>query len=272
MRAAAAPFSRVLVRVPEAYALLGPLEATRPGLLVLDADGRRVDARALGEGDAPAEVAAWLSAAAKAQPRERWLLRVALKAEGGGTLAAFLEAARKVEGIESAEQTNAGVVLKGRPGAIRPAGLAARAAESGAAIREFLSPVPITLTSKGKGDALAATRALAGLAGVWQAAEEEGGAVRAWVMPLLLDPEALAAKVPGWEGDFETRRFAIPGVSQGPPGMRVASRVRETPGILAVTPALASETVTVVGRKGEVDWTAVLTALRSTTPGAAEAK
>ena len=41
---AAEPYTRLMIRVPEAYLLLQHFEdATRPGLLVLDADGNAVD-------------------------------------------------------------------------------------------------------------------------------------------------------------------------------------------------------------------------------------
>ena len=45
--AATKPYVRILIRVPEAYLLLRPYNTTRPGLLILDADGRRIDSIAL---------------------------------------------------------------------------------------------------------------------------------------------------------------------------------------------------------------------------------
>ncbi len=44
---AADPYVRILIKVPEAYLLLFPLATSRPGLLVLDADARRVHSIAL---------------------------------------------------------------------------------------------------------------------------------------------------------------------------------------------------------------------------------
>ncbi len=68
---AAAPFVRLLVRVPEAYALLGPFDATRPGLLVIDGCGRRVDVIDLAHVADPGEIAKRLEAAATAPALER---------------------------------------------------------------------------------------------------------------------------------------------------------------------------------------------------------
>ena len=68
---AAAPFVRLLVRVPEAYSLLGPFDATRPGILVIDGCGRRVDVIDLARVLDPAEIAKRLESAATAPALER---------------------------------------------------------------------------------------------------------------------------------------------------------------------------------------------------------
>ncbi len=261
VREAAAPFERLLVRVPEAYPLLGPYEATRPGLLVLDADGRRVDSLALAEDSDPAAIAKWLRQAQEAPARERFILRVAPLAEGG-TIAGFVEALSKVEGVKKAEAQEDGVLVLAKAGALRPDSLARFAAEAKVEI-EVLEPAPVALLMVGDADLLSAARSLAQVPGVWAVAEEEKG-LRAWVTRLLLDPAALAKALPVFEADVEERRYAIPGVSPGPTGMKVATAVQDLPGVLAVRPVLAAQTVTVVGRKGAVSWPAVLQALRGT--------
>jgi hypothetical protein len=258
----------VLVRVPEAYPLLGPFEATRPGLLVLDADGRRVDARALAEGDDPAAVAAWLKAALTAQARERWVLRGKRRTEAGGSAAAVAEALGKVAGVHGVEAKEDLFFVLAKPGALTPAGLAAL----GEKVRvdlEIVEPVPVALVPGKDADPLVAARALANVAGVWAVAEEPKG-LRAYVTRHLLDPAAPAKAAPGWTMDVEARRYAIPKAPLGPPGMKIATSVGALPGVLAVFPALAEETVTVIGRKAPAPWPEVLKALQGVVPGAAE--
>ena len=269
VRTAAEPFVRVLVRVPEAYPLLLPFEATCPGLLVLDADGRRVDALAVTEASDPAAIAAWITASLTAPARERFVLRVR-PGEGAGTVASFAEAAGKLEGVERAEKAEERVTLFAKPGAFTPA-LLARLSAGNRWVVDLLEPAPVRLTAKEKGDPLVAARTLAGVPGVWAVAEEEGR-LRAWATRILLDPAALAKALPEYAADIEARRFSIPRVSLGPPGMKVAQAVQDLPGVLSVVPALASESITVVGRHEGVAWPGVLEALRRVVPAAAEAR
>jgi hypothetical protein len=267
VREAAEPFERVLVRVPEAYPLLVPFEATRPGLLVLDADGRRVDALALTAEADPEEVAKWLLRAREAAPRERFVLRVG-PGPGGGTVASFTAAAAKVPGLLKAEAKGEVVVLLAKPGALSP-GVLSRLAGEAKVVAEVLEPVPVALVAKEGAEALVAARALANTPGIWSVAEETDR-LRAWVTRLLLHPGVLGKGAPRYAVDVEARRYAIPGVSLGPPGMKVPAAVQDLPGVLSVIPALASETITVVGRRGVVSWPAVLEALRGTGLAAAE--
>jgi len=267
VREAAEPFARVLVRVPEAYPLLGPFEATRPGLLVLDADGRRVDARALKEGDDPAEVATWIRRALEAPARERFRLRVR-PGPGEGTAAGFAAAAAKAPGVLRAEAKGEEVEVLAKSGELPPEALARLAAAAKVQV-EILEPVPVALAPGKDADPIAASRGLARAAGTWYVAEEKER-LRAFVTRLLLDPAVLRKAAPAHEPDVEARRYAIPGVSPGPPGMKVAQAVQALPGVLAVVPDLAVESVTVVGRRGEAAWASVLEALRGVVPGAAE--
>ncbi len=247
------------MRVPEAYPLLLPYEATRPGLLVLDADGRRVDALALTEALAPAAVAKWLREGKGAAPRERFVLRVT-PGPGDATVARFVEEASAYPGALGAAAAREGVVVLARPGAVSPDGLVRLGVEAGVAV-ECLEPVPVAFTAKGEADAAAAAKALAGVAGVWAVAEGKG-TLRAWATRLLLQPAAIERASPGFASDLETRRYAIPGVSLGPHGMRVAGSLDGVPGVLSVLPELAAETVTVIGRRAAVAWPSVLAALK----------
>ena len=63
------------MRVPEAYLLVREYKAIRPGLLVLDSDGRRVAATPLLKAK-PAAIARMLDASTTAAARERGRLRL----------------------------------------------------------------------------------------------------------------------------------------------------------------------------------------------------
>jgi len=66
-------FVKIKIRVPEGYLLVRMYDTTRPALLVLDADGRRIDSIKL-LGAKPADVAARLKVALNAPAEERFIL------------------------------------------------------------------------------------------------------------------------------------------------------------------------------------------------------
>ena len=76
MVTAAEPYVRILIRVPVAYHLMRQYKCTRPGLMVLDADGRRVDAIPLRAKKA-GQVAEWLRDTLAAPADERLAVRFA---------------------------------------------------------------------------------------------------------------------------------------------------------------------------------------------------
>lgn len=142
---------RLLVRVPEAYALLGPFDATRPGLLVIDGCGRRVDVIDLAKEADPAAIAKRLEAAATAPALER----IRVTAEDPAALLREVEGAR---GTREAVATGREVRIVAEAGAAFPVLLRAKAV--------FEDPVEI-----------------ADAAGAWHA--EKG---RAYVPRVMLDP------------------------------------------------------------------------------------
>jgi len=142
---------RLLVRVPEAYTLLKPFEATRPGLLVVDGHGRRVDVIDLAQVTDPADIAKRLESAATSAVLER----IRVTAEDPDALAAELKGVR---GIREVAKDRSELRIVAEPGAAFPALLRAKV--------RFEDPVEIE-------DA----------PGAWQA---EGG--RAYVPRVLLDP------------------------------------------------------------------------------------
>jgi len=262
VREAARPFARILVRVPEAYALLVPYEAVRPGLLVLDADGRRVAALPLVEGpkgspDAVA-VARFLRDAVSAPAMERITLKVVPPAAAGTS--SLVAALAGIPGVEKAEAGKDGLSVVARAGALSPTVVSDLAKQAGAGV-EFVEPVPVAFSPGKSTDALKAARALAGSAGTWYASDDDGG-LRAWVTALLLDPRRLE-EAAGCPSDLEVRRYDLPSVSTGPSGMRISPAVRAVPGVLGVVPSLASESLAVIGRRERVRWPDVLAALQA---------
>ena len=226
--AAAEGYVRIRVRVPEAYLLLSALDATRPGLLVLDDAGRRGDCIPLpgmGAPDiGPDEVAKRLRAARDAPALERFRARVA-----GGDAAAFVAALGAREGVSSVRLEQGVLHGAAAAGKASPGSLVALARSHGVELT-VEHPVPV--------------RAETPPAAAWYAGDGE-----AWVPAHALDPAEAS--------DLEAREFALPGVSKGGPGARVAAAPLAVPGVLAVFPDLFADAERVVARKGAVDWTAV---------------
>jgi hypothetical protein len=224
---AAEPFVRIRIRVPEAYLLLFGFEAKRPGLLVLDADGRRVAGIDLpGMGGAPTDaavVAGLLADAATDPPVE--MFRVAVK----GDIDAFRGALEELDSVEGTARRGEVLRIAVSQGGLAPKNVDALARKLEVKL-EWRSPVAV--------DLLAAP-------GVWYATPQ-----RSHVIPELLDPKSLPA-------DLEARTYRLPGFPKGGTGARVAGAPLRVPGVVAVFPDIFGETQTVVGRRSRVDWKAV---------------
>jgi len=218
------PFVRLLVRVPEAYALLEPFEASRPGLLVLDADGRRVEMIDLAAVTDRAEIATRLEKAATAPAVER--IRVSLDG-AAGLLPSTLKG---VKGIRDVGVRGRELIITAEPGAAVPAVLREKADKL--ALR-FEDPAEVTLS----GDEQAP--------GAWYV---EAG--RAYVPRVLVDA--------AWKiASLETRTIDLEGVGKGPRAARVPFAALAVAGVLTAVPDFEQETLTVVARKEDVDWDAV---------------
>ena len=220
---------RIRIRVPEAYLLLFGFDAKRPGLLVLDPDGRRVAGIDLpGMGGAPVDptlIADLLDAAATDPPVE--MLRVAVK----GDVGALREALEELESVEGT--TLRGDVLRI---AVSQGGLAPVKVDA------LAGKLEIQLTWRSP---IAVLPVAAKTPGSWYATPQWS-----WVVPELLDPEALPP-------DLEARSYRLRGISKGGTGSRVAQAPLRLPGVVAVVPDIFGEKQAVVGRKGKVDWKAV---------------
>jgi hypothetical protein len=229
---AAKAYVRVLIRVPEAYLLLKDFKAKRPGLLVLDGDGRRVGAIALA-GAKPANVARALTAWKDAMPVESLRIRLTKPDVDWRLLtrAVFRKGDRG-----TATKRDGHLIFRMERGGLSPARLTAAAKESGVEF-EWIDPVPVTTKTT---DA----------PGVWYA--EEG---RCYVTRVLLSPSILG------ESDIEQRVFKLPGVSRGASGAPVAAAPLKEQGVLTVFADLFHDREIVVGRKNAVDWKKVEAAL-----------
>ena len=231
---AAEPFVRIRIRVPEAYLLLFGFDAKRPGLLVLDADGRRVTGIALpGMGSPPADptlVADILDAAATDPPVE--MFRVAVN----GDVEAFREALEELESVEGTELRGGILRIAVSEGGLAPAKVDALAGRLEVRL-EWSGPIALLPVA-------------AKAPGVWYATPQWS-----WVMPELLDPKALPP-------DLEARAYRLRGIPKGGTGSRVARAPLRLPGVVAVFPDIFGEKQAVVGRKGKVDWKAVRRAFK----------
>lgn len=218
------PFVRLLVRVPEAYALLEPLDAKRPGLLVLDGDGRRVEMIDLHDLTDRAEIAMRLEKAATAQALER--IRVGIDGEPG-LLPARLKG---VKGIRDVGVRGRELIITAEPGAASPALVREKAEKL---TLRFEDPVELMLAGEEKAP------------GAWYAE-----AHRAYMPRVLVDP--------AWRiASLETRAIDLKGIGKGPPAARVPFAALKVPGVLSAVPDFEEETLTVVARTGVVDWAAV---------------
>jgi len=220
---------KILVRVPEAYLLVREYKATRPGLLVLDSDGRRVAATPL-SGAKPAAIARMLDASTTAAARERVRLRVRGPEPKRAAFAKDLKATLAKAGVVRFDTFAGGAV----PAQIR------KLAKSHGVEFDFIEPVPV---------AVAESKA----PGVWYVEPK-----RAYVTRLFLLPEHFKG------GDLEMRTFRLPGIPKGGGGARVAAAPLATPGVLAIFADIFNDRELVVARKGKVDWKAVAQAFRAT--------
>ncbi len=256
---------RILVRVPEAYLLLSPYATQRPGLLILDADGRRVDSIKLpGRGivgeDKPT-VAARLKAGIRREALEVFRTTVA---GTPGCMAKVRNDVLKWEGVRSADLKGNTLTVRGTAGSLVPEKLVALA-KSHVVHLEVDEPVEVNLDwpeGEAAMAAAAATKlsAFSGIPGVWYTGRRRS--FQTYVTSLLLQPDRLALN--GLVPDVEARAFDLPGIPKGGGGAGVAKAPLAVDGVVSVFPDIFNNGETVIGRKDEVDWEDVLDAFRAT--------
>lgn len=241
----------MLVRVPEAYLLLRPFDATRPGLLVLDADARRIASIPLtGKPDSSA-VADALTKALATEPRERLLLRVQEKATD--------ETVKRLQTLVGAETPKAlpggFVEVWGTKGAVTPTHVDAIAAATKREI-EVVDPVRVAVTATR--DGIVPAKAIAGVAGV-RHVTTAASATTAWISRWLLHPRHLEAR--GLRGDVAAVTFRFANLPDGPPAAKHFMRPFAEKGVLSVVPRVKDGAIELVVRPKVHDEKATLAAL-----------
>jgi len=248
--AATKGFVTIRVRVPEAYLLLQRYETGRPALLILDADGRRVDAIPLpgmGAADIEASELAKRLRAARQSPATEYL-RASLK----GRVHCMAKVRRDLlllPGVRSVVLDKDVITLKADVGSVPP-GRLLKIAGGHIVTATMQEPVAVNFMAQ-------PPKAIADVAGVWYV---EG--TRAYVTRLLLDPKTLAqaGDRPIPDADIEARTFLLTGLPKGGAACRVALAPMKVAGVLTIFADVFHDRQVVVGRKGEVSWPAVVEA------------
>ncbi len=240
---AAEPYTRLLIRVPEAYLLLQHFEdATRPGLFVLDADGNPVDSisfTGLSGEDGAKQIAEWLD-----ETRETpALATIRLKIEAKD-MDVIADAVEELEGVEWAAETDESFDVAVTAGTATPTHVVAAVKKAGGSAT-VIEPVAVTFTARRKGAEWNAgdVSALPGVQAV-----TTGERPVAWCAPFLLDGKALTAAAPGWVADVEETVHRLKDYPSTPSGARVARYALAVNGVLAVFPDIAKSRITVVAR------------------------
>ncbi len=241
--------------MPEAYLLLGHYKTTRPGLLVLDADGRRVDSISLPGLNHPGVDASTCAKRLRTAHKAPALEYVRATIAGSdGCKAKVRRDVLKWAGVQSAEISGTIMTLRGTAGSIVPSKLMAMA-DGHSVFLEMQEPVQVNFAGNTEA-AAGAAKAFAQVPGVWYT--EHARSLSTYVTGLLLQPKSLAVNelVP----DVEARVFDLPGVPKGGAGARVARAPLGVAGVVSVFPDIFNNKQTVIGRNDEVDWDGVLTA------------
>lgn len=242
---------RVLVRVPEAYLLLEPFEAVRPGLLVLDADGRRVTCVPLTGTPKAVEVARLLREAVTSPGIERFVFRG--EAKGIERLAARLKA---VAGVAAAQTKSDGTLeVRAKAGTLDPNRLRSEV-EAAQAKVETVEPAAVTVEAGKKGGSVA--EPLSRVAGVWYV--EGAGPVEALATSWLLHPSAFEAE--GLSTDLVAEIFPFDKLPKGGSAVKLLRLPFEVAGVLAVVPRVFEDRIEVVARRGVFDRAALTTAFQ----------
>lgn len=252
---AAEPFVRLLIKDPEAGLFERGMDTRWPSLLVLDPDGRRVDAlqfvpqvpRMVG----PARVAEFLADAAEATPEERFEATVDGPEE---VIDALVERLSALPGVRRARLVRGRLLVRAKPSGLPPHTLLSLIEEAEGVTGDVVEPVRIRLAgwTDDALDVRRATRWLEQVPGVWYV-EHPGkpGARRidVWMPNHMLEPEALTRAARGWSADATTETFQFAALPEGREAAATAARLYDLPGVLAVHADLFDRRMRVVVRR-----------------------
>ena len=253
MVTAAEPYVRILIRVPVAYHLMRQYKCTRPGLMVLDADGRRVDAIPLGAKKA-GQVAEWLRDTLTAPAYERLAVRFANADHEA--VEGFKKRVLEIDGIDNGPTSRDNTInFTVKAGGLHPEKVEVLARAAGLKLT-LVQPLVVKLTPrKAKtGD----VEALKNAPGTWYVSTQ--GPARAFVSRVFLNPAALATAAPDLATDLETFAFDLEAVLKGNKDCAIALSPLRIKGVLSVLPDASFENVRVVARRGTVKPKALLNA------------
>jgi len=221
---------------------VGWFGAIRPGLLVLDADGRHVGALPLTGAPQAHNVVKWLETCEKRAPKETYALRVAPE--------------RRVALADALTEFGGKVVTRRTPNAkdtlhvqfeaatITPSDVLAiaRKIDEGCFLRD---PVAVQL-SGAKGQTVDRDQLLS-VAGVWSVTD--GEQPTAYVSRILLRSEPLSERAKPLVPDIIARTYSFSSIPKGGGGHGVASAPLALDGVVTIVPEIFDDRVTVVSRK-----------------------
>ena len=232
--------------------LLQPFNATRPGLLVLDADGRRVASISLIGKPQPREVASGLTKALGAAPRERVLLSVP-----ADRVAAMSKLLAAMPGVDGKPKVLASGLLEtwSEAGTLTPRRLAAFAAS---AKHEIRTVDPVAVSIRALRDGIEPENAVKTIAGVRDIAQDSGrwtAMFHRW----LFHPRHLKAS--GLRCDLSSVTLRFTGMPKNATAVQHLRRAMEQPGVVSIAPTLKAGTIELIVRPAEFDADATRAAL-----------
>ena len=250
---AAAPFVRVLVRVPDAYVLLRPLGAVRPGLVVLDADGRTVSSVSLAKPFDTDFVIKSIAESSKKKGREFFALKVSNEHR-----VEFIRLLGDTEGVDRPQIRDGRIELWANAGALTIPSIESLGVKVNASI-EFVDPIeaPVSM-AKAPNDDACLRKAIATLPGVRYTRRTKVGRSM-WISLAVLHTSTLqAAGLNTW---FARTRYTFKNLPLGGGAVVHFKRAAAQQGVVSVVPEVAKGTIDLIVNRIDFDKQKALKAL-----------